>query len=88
MALNLLNVKGPTSSGYYIPTNNGSYLTPGCTPEVSGYYNCNFTVPAIRNEDQGSGNLDYVINSKNTFAVRFFQSLATSPRTAMNSPVT
>ena len=79
VALNLLNVKGPTSSGYYIPTNNGSYLTPGCTPEVSGYYNCNFTVPAIRNEDQGSGNLDYVINSKNTFAVRFFQSLATQP---------
>jgi hypothetical protein len=78
VALNLLNVKGPASSGgYYIPAND----SPGCSPNgnILGYYTCNFTDTVVRNEDQGSGNLDYMINSKNTFAVRFFQSLATEP---------
>jgi hypothetical protein len=78
VALRLLNVKGPASSGgYYIPANN----SPGCSPNqnILGYYTCNFTDPVARNEDQGVGNLDYMINSKNTFAFRFFQSLATQP---------
>ena len=79
MALALLNVPGPASSGVLHSDQQRSYLTPGCGPSTYGYYTCNFTVPAVRNEDQGSGNLDYMINSKNTFAVRFFQSLATQP---------
>ena len=74
----MLNVPGPASSGgYYIPANN----SPGCGPttHLPGYYTCNLVVPVVRTEDQGIGNLDYMINSKNTFALRFFQSQASEP---------
>jgi hypothetical protein len=33
----------------------------------------------VRNENQGGGNLDYMINSKNTLSARFFQSVAIQP---------
>ncbi len=78
-ALALLNVKGPASSGgYYIPADN----SPGCIPasgSLDGFTTCSFVVPVVRNEDQGVGSLDYMVNSKNTLAVRFFESLAAQP---------
>ena len=80
VALALLNVTGPASSGgYYIPANN----SPGCNPITSGplagFTTCNFIVPVVRIEDQGIGNLDYMINGKNTLSTRYFQSVATQP---------
>jgi hypothetical protein len=85
VALKILNLPGPTVSGYYIPTTNianGPSATPQCAsnfdaaknPSPNAYYTCNFSLPAIYNEDQYIGNGDYVINSKNTLATRFFYS--------------
>jgi hypothetical protein len=84
VALKILNLPGPTKSGYYYPTTNianGPSVTPQCSsnlsaanPSPNAYYTCNFSLPAIYNEDQYIGNGDYVINSKNTLAARFFYS--------------
>jgi hypothetical protein len=71
VALRILQLPGPTKSGYYIPT---ASITPGCTAEASGFSDCNFSLPAIYNEDQYVGNGDYILNNKNTLAARFFYS--------------
>ena len=80
IALRMLQVAGPASSGgYYIPSNTAK----GCSPEPSssslfgsGFTACSFVIPAIRNEDQGVGSLDYIVNSKNTLSARFFASVS------------
>ena len=85
MTLKILNLPGPTKSGFYYPTTNvanGPSATPGCfsnfdaakNPSPNAYYTCNFSIPAIYNEDQYIGNGDYILNSKNTLATRFFYS--------------
>jgi hypothetical protein len=72
VALRILQLPGPTASGYYIPT---ASITPGCSlNKDSTFSTCNFSIPAIYNEDQYVGNGDYIINSKNTLAARFFYS--------------
>src|SRR5579875_1226705 len=59
-SLALLNAKLP----------NGQYYIPG---NPSGQYGpVLFSAPDIYNENQTVDNVDYVINSKNTFAARFF----------------
>ena len=88
IALALLNVQGPASSGgYYIPADD----SPGCEPapansSLAGLYTCNFVIPAVRHEDQGVGNLDYMVNSKNTLSARFFQSTSTQPTNGNELP--
>jgi hypothetical protein len=66
VALNLLNLKVPGSidpNGYYIPgSSNGKNQT--------AFY----SIPAHYTEDQGVGNFDYVISSKNTFSGKYFYS--------------
>ena len=83
VTLRILQLPGSTKSGFYYPTTNilgGASVTPGCAVNGpssgtnSPYYTCNFSIPAIYNEDQYIGNGDYVINSKNTLATRFFYS--------------
>jgi hypothetical protein len=60
VSLAMLNVKLPNGQ-YYIPSN------------PSGQYGpVNFTDPATFTEHQLISNVDYVINSKNTLAVRYF----------------
>ena len=59
-ALNILNVKLP----------NGSYYMPGSTREASSRSNTVFR-PSIR-RDQYLANADYLLNSKNTLAMRYF----------------
>ena len=83
VALALLQLKNPDGT-YYIPSSGNlvnsspcpavnpaipSTLTASCTSIVQS---TTFTVPARFQEDQGLGNLDYVINGKNTLAVRYF----------------
>ena len=60
VALNILNIKLP----------NGQYYFPGSG--TSGYQQSTFTSPAIYNGDQGLLNFDYLINTKNTLAGRWF----------------
>jgi len=66
VALNILRLKTPGSAGvngYYVPgSSNGQFQ------KVS------FSSPAHYFENQGVGNFDYVINSKNTFSGRYFYS--------------
>ena len=47
----------------------GQYLFPGST--TGGFQNTNFSIPAHFKEDQYMGNVDYVLNSKNTLSNRF-----------------
>ena len=58
--LNILNLKLP----------NGAYYYPGSG--TNDYRSTSFSDPAIYNEDQGVGNFDYLINSKQTLAGRYF----------------
>ena len=58
--LNILNLK----------LANGNYYYPGSG--TSGYRGTSFSDPAIYNEDQGVANFDYLINSKQTLAGRYF----------------
>ena len=48
---------------------NGSYLAQGSG--TSNFVSQNFVNPALSKDHQGIGNLDYVINSKNTFSGRY-----------------
>jgi len=66
-ALAILQLKTP-GGGYYIPTTNGQIQ------EQS------FSVPAVFSENQIVTNGDYIINSKNTLAVRYF--FSRDPRTS------
>jgi hypothetical protein len=59
VAINLLQLKNPNGS-YYIPSSSNGQ-----------YQNTTFTIPASYTEHQGLGNVDYVINSKNTLSGRY-----------------
>jgi hypothetical protein len=60
VALNILNLKLPNGQ-YYYPSTGASVLT-----------NVGFSIPALYNADQTVINGDYLINSKNTLAMRYF----------------
>jgi hypothetical protein len=62
VALNLLELKLP----------NGTYAVPSSSN--AAYQNTTFTIPALYQEYQVLGNVDYVVDSKNTLAGRFFYS--------------
>jgi hypothetical protein len=60
VAVNILQLKNPDGS-YYVPSaSNGKYQ------------NATFSIPARFTEHQAIGNVDYVINSKNTLSWRWF----------------
>ncbi len=73
--LNLMNLKNPNGS-YFFPSPNTLPQFCGSGPLASGpnagFYQCNFSVPAIYNENQMVANGDYIINSKNTLSTRYF----------------
>jgi len=61
---------------YYIPAPASDpqfCVAPAAGTNVS---NCNFSVPAIYNENQYVGNGDWIVNSKNTLALRYFYQAA------------
>jgi hypothetical protein len=60
VAMNILNVKLP----------NGNYYIPGSTN--GGFQQVNYSLPSIYTGDQYLANADYLINSKNTLAMRYF----------------
>jgi Carboxypeptidase regulatory-like domain len=62
VALNILNLKLPNGQ-YYFPSSGANTLT-----------NVAFSIPALYNADQMVINGDYLINSKNTLAMRYFYS--------------
>jgi hypothetical protein len=73
VALKMLQVKNADGS-YYFPTH----------PSFGDALN--FNIPAVFSEKQTLVNGDYVVNSKNTLAMRFFYS--TDPRTSsFNTPI-
>jgi len=59
-ALNILNVKLP----------NGNYYMPGST--TGGFQQVEYSLPSIYTADQYLANADYLVNSKNTLAMRYF----------------
>jgi hypothetical protein len=76
VALAYLQLKNPDGT-YYIPGSSGSVTNPNpCsatnTSCTSVSQNTTFSVPARYGEHQAIGNVDYVINSKNTFSGRWF----------------
>jgi hypothetical protein len=77
-ALNMLNVKLP----------NGAYYIPGSTN--GGFQQANFSIPSIYTGDQYLANADWVINSKNTLAMRYFfsEDPQTTPFSISNIPGT
>jgi hypothetical protein len=78
VALNILNVKLP----------NGSYYVPGSTN--GGFQQANLSIPSIYTGDQYLANVDWVINSKNTLAMRYFftEDPQTTPFSISNVPGT
>jgi hypothetical protein len=62
VSMALLGLKNPDGS-YYIPSSSNG-----------GYQTTTFSIPATYAEHQAMGNVDYVINSKNTFSTRYFYS--------------
>ena len=60
VALNILNLKLPNGQ-YYFPSSGATTLS-----------NVAFSIPALYNADQMVINGDYLINSKNTLAMRYF----------------
>jgi Carboxypeptidase regulatory-like domain len=78
VALNILNVKLP-GGGYYIPgSTNG------------GFQQVNYSIPSVYTGDQYLANADWVINSKNTLAMRYFftEDPQTTPFSISNIPGT
>jgi hypothetical protein len=67
VAIALLQLKNPDGT-YYIPSS-GPVTGNGTTTSVVP---TTFSIPARFQEDQGLGNLDYVINGKNTLSIRYF----------------
>ncbi len=70
--LALMNVELP-GGGFFIPS---PQTLPNCfignsAPE----YTCNYSIPAIYHENQYVANGDYIINSKETLATRYFYTL-------------
>lgn len=80
VAIALLQLKNPDGS-YYIPSASGSVTSTPCAVGVasatctSNTQATTFTLPAHFSENQYLGNMDYVINDKNTFALRFFRAI-------------
>ena len=62
VAINVLQLKNPDGS-YAIPSSNNG-----------AYQNTTLSIPARYTEHQGLGNMDYVINGKNTLSGRYFYS--------------
>lgn len=60
VAMRILQLKNPDGS-YYIPSSG-----------TNGFVTTNFSQPALYREDQTILNGDYLINSKNTLAMRYF----------------
>src|SRR5262249_24615298 len=60
VALKILQVKLP----------NGNYYVPGST--TGGFQQANYSIPSIYTADQYLANADWVINRKNTLAMRYF----------------
>jgi hypothetical protein len=79
IAVNLLQLKNPDGT-YYIPSASGSVTNPTpCTAAASATctsvsQNATFSIPALYKEHQGLGNMDYIINAKNTLSTRYFYS--------------
>jgi hypothetical protein len=71
VAISLLQLKNADGT-YYIPSASGS-VTPSKVG-VSGVQNTTFTIPSHFTENQVVGNLDYVLSSKNTLALRYYWS--------------
>ncbi|PYU19794.1 MAG: hypothetical protein DMG32_23705, partial [Acidobacteria bacterium] len=65
IAISILQLKLPNGS-YFVP---GSGDFPNCSP--AGFCSHRFQNPASFKDHQGIGNVDYVINSKNTFSGRY-----------------
>ncbi len=63
VSMAMLNLKLP-SGGYYIPTNTGA-----------PYQNVFLTAPAVFHEHNLVVNMDYLINSKNTFSAKYFYTM-------------
>jgi hypothetical protein len=79
VTLTILQLKTPGSAGvngYYVP---GSPVVAGNI--TGGFQKASFSVPAYYFENQGVGNFDYVINSKNTLSGRYFYSSTTTDGT-------
>ena len=73
VALRILQLTLPTGdprAGQYYLT--GSGLTPAGAANNFGYVPTTLTYPAYYFEHQGMGNVDYVINSKNTLSGKFY----------------
>jgi len=68
-ALAMLQAKNP--DGTYLIPSSGPGVT-AAKPGVSSGQNTTYSIPARFTEYQGLGNLDYVIDSKNTLSARFF----------------
>jgi hypothetical protein len=60
IAINILQLQLPGGAGYLVPGSG-----------TSGFLSQSFVSPAQYKDHQGIGNLDYVINSKNTFSGRY-----------------
>jgi hypothetical protein len=60
VAINILQLKNP----------NGTYFIPGSTTGIN--QNTTFSIPATFTEHQPIGNLDYVVDDKNTLSARWF----------------
>jgi hypothetical protein len=58
VAINILNLTNPNGSYLISSSNNGTYQ------------NSTFSIPALYTERAGIGNIDYVINGKNTLSGR------------------
>ncbi|MGD0906169.1 MAG: carboxypeptidase-like regulatory domain-containing protein [Candidatus Acidiferrales bacterium] len=69
VAISLLQLKNPDGS-YYIPSSGSVTSSSGTTAGQ----NSTFSIPAVYREHQALGNLDYVINGKNTLSGRWFYS--------------
>src|SRR5579883_1990172 len=77
-ALNILNVKLP----------NGQYYVPGSTN--GGFQQANYSIPSIYTGDQYLANVDWLVNAKNTLAMRYFftEDPQTTPFSISNIPGT
>jgi len=73
VGLNFMNLPNKSGNGYLIPTPAGN---PNCSAlpgaPAPGAFTCSFFTPAIYSENQYIANGDYIINSKQTLAMRFF----------------
>jgi hypothetical protein len=70
-------VSGPALAILQLKNSNGTYYIPGNNGQTQ--YNVAYSVPSASTENQGLLNGDYIINSKNTLAMRYFYS--SDPRT-------